>query len=376
MLNEEKIILMTKLAIYEKGEGKKEIPMSRYYRNDYVGVHMLYTFLSVTAGYVLLFALYIARDVEEFLSSLTTMDLKKFLFTALAIYIGAELFFLFVTWILYRYRFKKNRRHLNEYYGNLKKLKKIQKKEQAEAIKMAEGTENAPKEETEEDDSPAEEAGEEDIFREPKQKGLFRKRKAENIGEEKPHRKQTAGDPEFRDEEEDVLTFFDEEEPEDDLIFAGEEETDGDENRPDGKNAEADVEFIDGKEADREEKFPDRENTDGAVKLSWKKADGRDMNLYDEKENGRGNIMEVPETNPMQTDGHTADPGLTAGRTGKRTQESEPVFEQPQESTSAPEQPQENAADPELALEQALKKMVLDISEDEEEDEDGFTFSS
>ena len=33
MLNEEKIKIMNKLAMYEQGEGKKYLPVSRYYRS-------------------------------------------------------------------------------------------------------------------------------------------------------------------------------------------------------------------------------------------------------------------------------------------------------------------------------------------------------
>ena len=36
MLNEEKIKIMNKLAMYEQGEGKKYLPVSRYYRSDSV----------------------------------------------------------------------------------------------------------------------------------------------------------------------------------------------------------------------------------------------------------------------------------------------------------------------------------------------------
>jgi hypothetical protein len=31
MINEEKVKIMTKLAMYEQGEGKKHLPISRYF---------------------------------------------------------------------------------------------------------------------------------------------------------------------------------------------------------------------------------------------------------------------------------------------------------------------------------------------------------
>ena len=51
MLNEEKIKIMNKLAMYEQGEGKKYLPVSRYYRSDYIGLAMIKNFFLVTIGY-------------------------------------------------------------------------------------------------------------------------------------------------------------------------------------------------------------------------------------------------------------------------------------------------------------------------------------
>ena len=38
MINEEKVKIMTKLAMYEQGKGRKYLPVSRYYRSDYIGL--------------------------------------------------------------------------------------------------------------------------------------------------------------------------------------------------------------------------------------------------------------------------------------------------------------------------------------------------
>lgn len=41
MINEEKVILMTKLASYESNEGKKNIRIVNYFRGDYIGFQVL-----------------------------------------------------------------------------------------------------------------------------------------------------------------------------------------------------------------------------------------------------------------------------------------------------------------------------------------------
>ena len=48
MLDEKRVKLMTKLALYEETQGKDDFKVSEYYRKDYVGMHMICTFLWVT----------------------------------------------------------------------------------------------------------------------------------------------------------------------------------------------------------------------------------------------------------------------------------------------------------------------------------------
>ena len=51
MLNEEKIKIMNKLAMYEQGEGKKYLQVSKYYRSDYIGLALIKNLFLVTIGY-------------------------------------------------------------------------------------------------------------------------------------------------------------------------------------------------------------------------------------------------------------------------------------------------------------------------------------
>ena len=41
MINEERVILMTRLASYEANEGKKDISIVNYFRGDYIGFQVL-----------------------------------------------------------------------------------------------------------------------------------------------------------------------------------------------------------------------------------------------------------------------------------------------------------------------------------------------
>ena len=46
MVNEEKVKIMNRLAMYEHGEGRKYLPVSRYYRSDYIGLALIRNFFS------------------------------------------------------------------------------------------------------------------------------------------------------------------------------------------------------------------------------------------------------------------------------------------------------------------------------------------
>ena len=75
MLNEDRIILMTKLASYEEREGKKYVAIGSYFRSDYLTVQVLKSVLSAALAFVIAFALYIFYDFEVFMQDIYKMYL-------------------------------------------------------------------------------------------------------------------------------------------------------------------------------------------------------------------------------------------------------------------------------------------------------------
>lgn len=133
MLNEKKIALMTKMAIYEQGEGRKSIPMSKYYRSDYLSLRIINTAIVVTIAYFLVIALGVLVNLEKILDELVSMDLLKIGRYMLIVYLVVIALNIIVTYFVYTHRFKRYRKGLNEYNGNLKKLYAICKEESRQA---------------------------------------------------------------------------------------------------------------------------------------------------------------------------------------------------------------------------------------------------
>ena len=80
MVNEEKVKLMNKMALYEEKYGKEDFKIASYYKKDYVSYQTIFTVIWVTIGYVVLFGVFAAAFVETFLSNV-------FVLAAVALYL-------------------------------------------------------------------------------------------------------------------------------------------------------------------------------------------------------------------------------------------------------------------------------------------------
>lgn len=122
MLNEERIILMTKLASYESGEGKKNAAIGNYFRSDYISLQVVKSVISATIAFVICFALYVLYDFENFMADIYKMDLFVFAKNVLIWYAVVVIGFAVLTYIVYSYRYSKAKKSLKNYNINLKKL--------------------------------------------------------------------------------------------------------------------------------------------------------------------------------------------------------------------------------------------------------------
>ena len=130
MLNEEKIKIMNKLAVYEQGEGKKYLPVSRYYRSDYIGLALIKNFFLVTIGYCLILAGIAAYFGEYLVDNIHKMDLVAVGRNAVIGYVVVLVVFSVATYIQYSVRYHKAKKSVKEYYQELTQLNKIYSREE------------------------------------------------------------------------------------------------------------------------------------------------------------------------------------------------------------------------------------------------------
>lgn len=124
MLNEDKIRLMTGIAMFEKREGKVIFPANRYFQSDYISSRMLRSFFSYTLCYILCVMLWILYSIEQLLNAMNLDELIAVAKVAGVFYVAGLILYLLITFFVYRRRYEYARRGMKVYVAKLKRLEK------------------------------------------------------------------------------------------------------------------------------------------------------------------------------------------------------------------------------------------------------------
>ncbi len=125
MLNEEKIRLMTKAASFEAGEGKKALAMNRYFRGDYISLHLIEAWISFTVAFCLCGALWVLYHMNELMENINTIDLPAMGKRTAFLYLGLLGVFLVINYVVYHIRYRRNRKKLAMFNHILKRISHV-----------------------------------------------------------------------------------------------------------------------------------------------------------------------------------------------------------------------------------------------------------
>ena len=124
MLNEDKIRLMTGIAMYEKQAEKDVFPVTRYFKSDYIGSHLIRSFITYTFTYLMFVAIWVLYQIEDIFN---TMDISILLSSAKYIsilYLIGLVCYLLITLIVYSKRYNMASKSLKVYQAKLRRLEK------------------------------------------------------------------------------------------------------------------------------------------------------------------------------------------------------------------------------------------------------------
>lgn len=122
MIDENKVRLMTKIAIYEKKEGNRNLMISKYYRSDYVRYNVLKTIIAATVAFWSIIGAYAFIKFDDLLAKVSDVDYFDVMYKLLGAYVFVCLGFFFFAQIVYSFRYSMAKPGLIKYNVNLKKL--------------------------------------------------------------------------------------------------------------------------------------------------------------------------------------------------------------------------------------------------------------
>lgn len=129
MLDERKVMLMTRLALYEQTQGKEDFKISEYYRKDYAGMHMLFSFFWVTIGYACVVALVVLAGLQPLLDKMSMQLLVILGVVVIVGYLALVIIYLIVTGHIYNKKHRDARQRVKRYNHDLLRLLKMYEKE-------------------------------------------------------------------------------------------------------------------------------------------------------------------------------------------------------------------------------------------------------
>ena len=135
MINKDRVRTMTRLAIYEEGQGIADDKMNGYFKNDYIVGHMVGSFVSGTIACLLIALVYCCYHYATLLIQLFENQLTGLIRTAATLYAAFMIFFLAVSFFVYLWRINALKGRLDRYNRRLEHLKESYEKEDKHADK-------------------------------------------------------------------------------------------------------------------------------------------------------------------------------------------------------------------------------------------------
>lgn len=123
MIHQEKLKKMTQIALYEKKEGKRDLSMYSYQREDYIGWQVLKTVFAVSIAYALILGLIVLLNLEVIIAHFDTLDYKKIIAVAVVAYICLLVFYIKIVINKSREQYNAMRPRVRRYFRGIKKMK-------------------------------------------------------------------------------------------------------------------------------------------------------------------------------------------------------------------------------------------------------------
>ena len=122
MIHNERVRHMVQLQAFNDRKGKEYFPVVKYFRRDYVGLHMLKGFVSGTIAYGIMLLMWGVCNMEMLMENIHTMDLKQFAVSVLLRYLLFLMIYLIAVFAYASAKYTRARKEIKGYNRHLKRL--------------------------------------------------------------------------------------------------------------------------------------------------------------------------------------------------------------------------------------------------------------
>jgi len=124
VIDETKVRVMTRLAAYEQGAGKKHMPIGHYFRTDYICLQLLESFVAGTFAFLAIIGIMLFYNFEMLIGDVYNIDFMEYARKLGKTYVICMGIYLVLTYIYAAYRYSRARKSLKSYSSVLGKLSK------------------------------------------------------------------------------------------------------------------------------------------------------------------------------------------------------------------------------------------------------------
>ena len=119
MVNEDRVKQLYKLAVYEKNEEKEHRDAGLYFRSDYIGKEVVKSFFTGSIAYLIIATLWVICNFSLVIYQINTLEIVNTVITMVILYVIFMVVYIFVTALIYYFRYKRSKAKLDGYMENL-----------------------------------------------------------------------------------------------------------------------------------------------------------------------------------------------------------------------------------------------------------------
>ena len=129
MLNENRVKLMARMAVYESTQGKEDQKISSYHKKDYSSFHTLITIIWITIGYAIVCGLVLIGYLDLLMTEFSMQRMIVLAAVAVGGYLAMVIAFGIGASNFYKKRYNLAKKRMKQYYRDLTRLGKLYEKE-------------------------------------------------------------------------------------------------------------------------------------------------------------------------------------------------------------------------------------------------------